>query len=97
VPYDFRLYEKSGKTKNDRFRDMLDRAAKRKLAPEIVLFDNWYSDLNNLKNVRALEWTFLTRLKKNRKANPDGSFNRRNENIPIPEDGRVVHLKASDP
>lgn len=94
VPCDFRLYEKDGKTKNEHFRDMLDRAAERKFAPEIVLFDSWYSGLDNLKKVRALEWTFLTRLKSNRKVNPDDSFNRRIENVPIPEDGRVVHLKG---
>ena len=94
VPCDFRLYEKGGKTKNEHFRDMLDRAAERKFAPEIVLFDSWYSGLDNLKKVRALEWTFLTRLKKNRKINPDDSFNRRVENVPIPEDGRALHLKG---
>ena len=94
VPCDFRLYEKDGKTKNEYFRDMLDRAAEREFAPEIVLFDSWYSGLDNLKKVRALEWTFLTRLKKNRKVNPDDSFNRRIENVPIPEDGRVLHLKG---
>jgi len=94
VPCDFRLQEKGGKTKNEHFRDMLDRAAERKFAPEIVLFDSWYSSLDNLKKVRKLGWTFLTRLKKNRKVNPDDSFNRRIENLPIPEDGRVVHLKG---
>ena len=94
VPCDFRLYEKGGKTKNEHFRDLLDRAAERGCAPEVTVFDNWYSGLDNLKKVRALEWTFLTRLKKNRKVNPDDSFNRRIENVPIPEDGRVVHLKG---
>jgi hypothetical protein len=33
-------------------------------------------------------------LKRNRKINPDDSFNRRIENVPIPEDGRVVDLKG---
>jgi IS4 transposase len=88
------LYEQGGKTKNEHFRDMLDRAAERGFAPEIVLFDSWYSSLDNLKKVGELEWTFLTRLKRNRKINPDDSFNRRIENVPIPEDGRVVHLKG---
>jgi hypothetical protein len=96
VPCDFRFCEKGGKTKSEHFRDTLDRAAERNFAPEIVLFDSWYSSLDNLKKVRELEWTFLTRLKRNRKVNPDDSFNRRIENVPIPEDGRVVHLKASD-
>ena len=94
VPCDFRLYEKGGKTKNEHVRDMLDRAAERGFAPEMVLFDSWYSSLDNLKKVQALEWTFLTRLKKNRKVNPDDSFNRRIENVPIPEDGLALHLKG---
>jgi hypothetical protein len=42
-----------------------------------------------------MEWTFLARLKSNRKFNPDDSFNRRIENVPVPEDGRAVHLKGS--
>jgi hypothetical protein len=40
VPCDFRLYEQGGKIRNEHFRDMLDRAAERKFAPEIVLFDS---------------------------------------------------------
>lgn len=94
VPCDFRLYEQGGKTKNENVRDMLDRAAERNFALEIVLFDSWYSGLDNLKKVGDLEWTFLTRLKRNRKTNPDDSFNRRIGNVPIPEDGCVVHLKG---
>lgn len=94
MPCDFRLYEQGGKTKNENVRDMLDRAAERNFALEIVLFDSWYSGLDNLKKVGDLEWTFLTRLKRNRKTNPDDSFNRRIRNVPIPEDGCVVHLKG---
>lgn len=94
VPCDFRLYEKDGKTKNEHFREMLGRASERKFGPEYVVFDSWYSGLDNLKKVRDLDWTFFTRLKKNRKVNPDDTYNRQIQEIEIPEEGRVVHLKG---
>ena len=94
VPCDFRLYEKDGKTKNEHFREMLDRASNREFGPEYVVFDSWYSGLDNLKKVRDLEWTFFARLKKNRKVNPDDTHNRQIQEIEIPEEGRVVHLKG---
>ena len=76
VPLDFRVYihEKDGKTKNDHFREMLERAKKRGLQPSCVLFDSWYGSLDNLKLVTKLEWHFLTRLKSNRLVNPDNTF-----------------------
>lgn len=94
VPCDFRLYEKEGKTKNEHFRKMLDRAFERGFEPEQVVFDSWYSGLENLKKVRDLGWTFFTRLEKNRKVNPDDTYNRQIQEIEIPEEGRVVHLKG---
>jgi len=94
VPCDFRLYEKEGKTKNEHFREMLDRASERGFEPEQVVFDSWYSGLDNLKKVRDLGWTFFTRLEKNRKVNPDDTYNRQIQEIEIPEEGRVVHLKG---
>ena len=94
MPCDFRLYEKGGKTKNEHVRDMLDRAAERGFAPEMVLFDSWYRGPDNLKKVREVEWTFLTQLKSNRKVNPDDSFDRRIENVPISEDSPALHLKG---
>jgi len=94
VPCDFRLYEKEGKTKNEHFREMLNRASEREFGPEYVVFDSWYSGLDNLKKVRDLGWTFFTRLKKNRKVNPDDTYNRQIQEIEIPEEGRKVHLKG---
>ena len=35
VPCDFRLYEKDGKTKNEHFREMLDRASNGKMVSAI--------------------------------------------------------------
>jgi putative transposase len=46
---------------------MLEQAAARGFQPRCVLFDSWYASVDNLKRVRRLGWTFLTRLKSNRK------------------------------
>ena len=95
VPTDFRLYDKQvNLTKNDHFRNMLGKAHERGLEPDYVIFDSWYSSLDNLKAVRGYGWHFFTRLKENRLVNPD-----RRENVPIsqieiPVTGRIVHLKA---
>ena len=102
IPCDFRLYDKPlrerqgevGKTKNEHFRDMASEAKERGFAPSHVLFDAWYSGLENLKAIRAQEWLFLTRLKANRHVNPDGTYNRPVSEVAIPEAGRVVHLKG---
>ena len=34
--------------------------------PALVCFDSWYGSIENLKQVRSLDWHFLTRLKANR-------------------------------
>ena len=54
-PVDYRIYDKQGdgKTKNDHLRDMLAEAKRRGFAPRCVLFDRWYSGLENLKAVPA--------------------------------------------
>ena len=70
LPCDYRLYDKPNdrKTKNDHFGDLLRVAQERGFAPECVLFDGWYSSLNNLKRLRTSGWNWLTRLKANRRA-----------------------------
>lgn len=97
VPTDFRVYDKphDGLTKNDRFRAMLEAANKRGFEPRYVLFDSWYSSLENLKTVRDCGgWRFVCRLKSNRLVNPDKSANVAIREVEIPAEGRVVHLKA---
>jgi hypothetical protein len=95
VPVDFRIYhpDKDGKTKNDHFRDMLRAAKARKFRPGCIIFDSWYSSIDNLKLIRSLEWHWCTRLKSNRLVNPDNSYNRNVSEIDIPPEGRVVHLR----
>jgi len=96
IPCDFRVYDKptSGKTKNEHFRAMLGEAQQRGFEPEYVLRDSWYSGLENLKLIASFGWLFLTRLKSNRKVNPDGQGNVAISSVDIPKEGRVVHLRG---
>lgn len=96
IPCDFRVYDKpmGGSTKNEHFRQMLTTARERGFRPSTVLFDSWYSSLDNLKLLRSLGWRWLTRLKGNRLVNPDRSGNVPVSALAIPPEGRVVHLKG---
>lgn len=96
VPCDFRVYDKpiGGKNKNEHFRDMLGVARARGFTPSYVLFDSWYSSLDNLKLIRSYGWLWLSRLKSNRQVNPDGSGNVAVGTLEVGPDGRQVHLKG---
>ena len=96
LPCDFRIYNKAqdGLTKNDHFRAMVQQAAEHGFEPELVAFDSWYSGLPNLKQLRTLEWHWLTQLKKNREVSIDRTGNRTISEIFIPAQGRLVHLKG---
>jgi len=89
------LYDalRDGLTKNDHFRAMLQVAKKRGFTPHYVLFDSWYSGLDNLKLVRDLEWRFLTRLKSNRLVNPDKSGLVAVRELSLPEGGHYRNRK----
>jgi DDE superfamily endonuclease len=102
IPCDFRVYDKpmgvegpfGGKDKNEHMRDMLTAAKGRGLNPRYVIFDSWYTGLDNLKLIRSLGWHWFARLKSNRLVNPDDTENVPVSGIAIPRRGRVVHLKA---
>lgn len=68
IPVDFRVYDpaRDGKTKNEHARDMLDTAERRGFTPEYVLFDSWYSSIENLKAITKKEWKWIAELKSNR-------------------------------
>ena len=54
LPCDYRIYhDPKEATKNDHFRAMLPTARQRGFQPRCVLFDAWYSSLENLKVLRA--------------------------------------------
>ena len=95
APVDFRIYnpEKDGKNKNDHFKDMGLAAKERQFQPKSVIFDSWYSSIDNLKLIRSLKWHWCTRLKSNRLVDPDHTYNRTVSEIEIPPEGRVVHLR----
>ena len=100
LPVDYRVYHpdrpdaRTGakRTKNDHFADMLGAARARGLAPRCVLFDGWYASLDNLKLVRDLGWTFLTRLKGNRLVRVDRGDLRAAADQPIAAGGTAVWL-----
>ena len=94
-PVDYRIYNfaKDHLTKNDHFRDMLNTAAERGFQPAFVLFDSWYSGIDNLKCIDQLGWYWFTRVKKNRMVNPDNTKNQPISSLSIPDDGLVVHMK----
>jgi hypothetical protein len=96
IPIDYRIADKprDGKTNNDHFRDMLATAYERGFQPECVLFDAWYSSLENLKAVRSYGWKWLTRFKSDRTVNPDGTGNRRVDACDITATGTRVHLRG---
>lgn len=96
IPCDFRVYDKhlGGSNKNEHFRDMLKKAKERGFKPDYVLFDSWYSSLENLKLIRSYGWRWLTRLKGNRLVNMDGRGNRPVSDIEIHPRGMVVHLRG---
>lgn len=96
VPCDYRLFDapNDALTKNEHFRSMLQSAKHRGFTPRYVCMDSWYSSLENLKFIRALNWQWLTRLKENRLVNPDGAVNRPLRECRISNVGSRVHLKG---
>jgi len=99
IPLDCRVYDRDhdGKTKNDHFQDMLNKVKERGFEPHCVLFDSWYSSMENLKLVTRLQWHFLTRLKSNRLVKQDGADHVPVAEVDIPEDGCQVHLRGYGP
>ena len=96
VPVDYRLFDKThdSLTKNDHFQARLRQAFARGFRPRGVVFDSWYSSLENLKTIRGFGWRWLTRLKSKRQVNPDRSGLRAVSLIETAERGCVGHLKG---
>ena len=96
IPCDFRVYDRplSGLTKNDHFRRMLEVVEGRGFQPRWVLFDSWYTSLENLKAIRDKGWFWLSQLRSNRRVNPEGAGNLPLATVAIPQEGRQVHLRG---
>jgi putative transposase len=96
MPLDYRIYDKPNDTltKNDHFRAMVKMAKERGFHPNAVLFDSWYSGLENLKLVRDCGWTFLTQLKVNRQVDLNRQGYRAVALVAIAPEGTIVHIKG---
>lgn len=96
VPCDYRIFDKKkdALTKNDHFQAMVKEARERGFQPACVVFDSWYSSLENLKLIRTFDWVWLTRLKSNRKVNPDRTGLRAISCVEIGALGRIVWLEG---
>jgi hypothetical protein len=96
VPVDYCIFDKAkdSLTKNGHFHQMLKEAHQRGFAPACVVFDSWYSGLENLKLIRSFGWVWLTRLKSNRRVNPDREGLRAVSEVDIGAAGRVVWLEG---
>ncbi len=96
VPVDYRIFDKKkdALTKNDHFSAMVKTAHERGFVPACVVFDSWYSGLENLKLIRSFDWRWLTRLKSNRKVNPDRTGLRAVSEVEIVASGRIVWLEG---
>lgn len=67
VPVNYRICDKrTGKTKNDYFRDMLIEVLSWDVLPSWVTGDSWYSSLENLKFIRAQKLNFMFGVESNR-------------------------------
>ena len=69
MPIDYRIYhpDTDGKTKNDHFQAMFQQAnTVKQIKARTILFDSWYSSVDNLKLIHRADWTFFTTLKSNR-------------------------------
>jgi putative transposase len=96
IPVDYRIFDKKkdSLTKNDHFQAMVKEARQRGFEPAGVVFDSWYSGLENLKLIRSFGWDWLTRLKSNRKVNPDRQGLRAVSEVEIDPSGRIVWLEG---
>jgi transposase len=70
IPLALRVYQKNtGKTKIDLACELIEHAKKLGIKPEFITFDCWYAAEQLLKLIDSYGWTFVTRLKNNRKLN----------------------------
>lgn len=66
LPLGLKIWRKGGSSKVVLAAKLLRWAHRLGLQPDYVLMDSWYSAKRLLKQIRAYEWHFVTRVKKNR-------------------------------
>lgn len=96
IPIDVRICDhtrrgkKGWKTRNDLLREMVQVALDRGVNPLAAVMDTWYAGMNNLKFLRKKGLPWVSALKKNRLVD----LGIRLEDLDIPKEGRIVHLRA---
>lgn len=94
IPINYRIYNnQEGKTKNDYLREMIREVLDWGLTPWMLTGDAWYSSRDNLKFLKNKELGFLMGVAKNRKVSIPGGKYTQVQNLEIPDEGLVVHLK----
>lgn len=94
VPVNYRIYYKQeGQTKNDYLREMITEVLGWGLKPKMVTGDTWYSSRDNLKFLKNKNLGFFMGIAKNRKVSINCQEYTQVQNLEIPDDGLVVHLK----
>jgi len=99
IPTDFRIYapDVDGATKNQHCREMLTLARHRGFQPKLVVMDSWYAAVDTLRLIADYHWVFVCGLKGNRIVftKEEGGKMKRwaISNLPIPPEGKIVHLK----
>jgi hypothetical protein len=95
VPLNYRIYNKQeGKTKNDYLREMITEVMDWGLKPKTVTTDAWYASKENLKFFRNKDLGFLVGVAKNRSCSINGRDYTQIQNLEIPDNGLIVHLKS---
>ncbi|MEW6735495.1 MAG: transposase [Acidobacteriota bacterium] len=96
IACDYRIYDKANDqlTKNDHFQQMIKQARERGFQPQCVVFNSWYAALENLKLICDYQWIWLTRLKENRKLNPERKGLRAISEVEIGVEGSIVRLEG---
>ncbi len=94
IPVNYRIYNKlEGKTKNNYFREMIVEVLNWGLMPLMVTTDAWYSSIDNLKLLKHKGLGFMMGIAKNRQVAINGGKYTQVQNLEIPAQGLVVHLK----
>ena len=94
-PINYRIYDKTAnKTKNDYFQEMLAEVLAWGLKPAFVTGDSWYSSAANLKMIKNHHQGFLFALESNRLVSVEKGQWLQVQQMVIPEDGLLVHLRG---
>ncbi|MDW8295847.1 MAG: transposase [Raineya sp.] len=93
----YRIYQqKSGKTKNELFAEMLEEVLSWGLHPKVITADSWYASVFNLKMCRKYGLDTLFAVEKDRLISTQKRQYERMEEAYIPAEGLLTHLKDFD-